>query len=325
MDFWEVLKVVVRRWIVVVPVLVLTAIGVLTVPPTIQPTYTATGTTVVVAPVEGEPAMNPYLVLGATVMAQSITMTADAPTTKSMVADTGNSPDYTVSLQNQRQPIVVVTAEAPQPDVAVATVEQVLELIDDQLESMQAQAGAVREMMYTTRPLSTEIYSTPVYDGAQRVRFVLLGVGILLAVGLAVMLEGIAVLRRRRRIGEVASMPTDQQLRLLRDRMDLLDERERLLDEREQLLGRTPVPTTAASPSALFADDAAERQEDRHGSSWTERDHPPEEPADAEPPQHETQEGRDTTSDQPGHQDSKRQDLGDAVVTQHHEAVPRRG
>lgn len=236
MDFWELLKVVARRWVFALPVLLLSAVAAVLVPPTIQPTYTASATTVVVPPADGEPSQNPYLALGATTMAQAIGLSADSATAMDEVTQAGNSTSFEVTLQNSRQPILVITAQAPDPQVAVSTVEQVLGIVDAQLQERQVAAGAPPTSIYSTRLLDAAVLPVPVYEGAQRVRYLIIGLGVLLAVGLALLAEAVAVLRRRRRTGLRESMPTDLQLRMIAERMTLLDERERLLDEREQLL-----------------------------------------------------------------------------------------
>ncbi|MFZ5871325.1 MAG: hypothetical protein ACOYXW_12495, partial [Actinomycetota bacterium] len=234
MDFWEVLKVVVRRWVISAPVLLLTGVAAVLVPPQIDPSYSASASTVVITPADGETALNPYLALGPVTMAQAMGLSADGEAAKQQVAAAGNSTDYAVVQQTSRSPILVVQAEAADPDQVVATVQQVLSIIEAQLKEQQDAAFAPPAMQYTVEHLTTRVGATPVYDGARQVRFLTIGIGLALAVTLALAVEGVAVLRSHRRRERAAGDASDR-LAIIDARLAILDEREALLLEQSRL------------------------------------------------------------------------------------------
>lgn len=234
MDFWEVLKVVARRWVVSVPLLLLTGVAAVLVPPQIDPTYSATASTVVITPANGQGVLNPYLALGPATVAQAIGLTADGPVAMSQVAAAGNSTDYTVSQQNSRSPIVVIQAEAADPQQVVATVQQVLTIVEAQLKEQQDAVSAPPVSQYTVQHLNPQISASPVYDGAKQVRFLTIGIGVALAVALALALEGIAVFRSHRQRSRTKDESADR-LAVIDARLAILAEREALLLERARL------------------------------------------------------------------------------------------
>lgn len=198
MDLWEVLKVVIRRWQVSGPLLVATILAAIFVPPTIAPTYTATGITVLIAPMDPVAgAQNPYAILGATTTAQAIAISSDTQPMRVRVAEGGGTTDYSVTQQSTRQPILVVEGNGPTPAIAQRTVELALGVVEQQLSDRQAEAGAPPRSRISTQLLTPQVIATPVYQAARRARLLLLGFGFILAIGLVLLLEGIAVLRRK--------------------------------------------------------------------------------------------------------------------------------
>lgn len=232
MDFWEVLKVLGRRWVVTVPLVVLAVTAALLIPPRIAPSYTASASVVVITPIVEDIATNPFLVLGAVTMASSLSISADSAGSVAQVTAAGGSPSFTVDQQNARSPILVVTAEADTPELAADTTRLALDQMQTQLSEQQDRAGAAPDAQFYLEDLTGEVAASPVFTGAQRVRFLALGIGIALAVSLALTLEGISVLRARRRTAAVS----DRRPTTTEERLALLDERERLLVERERLL-----------------------------------------------------------------------------------------
>lgn len=255
MDFWEVMKVAARRWAVTVPVLVVTLLVAVLVPPRIDPTYAAATSTAVISPLEADPADNPYLSLGPVAMAQGLVASGGGPAAMATISAAGGSDDYTVRIQNSRSPLLLVNVNAPTPELASSTAAMVLDQLRTQLAERQTAAGAPPDAQYYTQDLLQEAVAVPVYDGAQRVRFLALGLGVGLAVTLALALEGVAVLRQRRRLGYDGSGRSlvEQRLEMLDDREQLLRERERLVrqqEEEEASFGRWAGPAAGHVPTA---------------------------------------------------------------------------
>lgn len=250
MDFWEVIKVVVRRWVVTVPLLVLTAAVAVLLPPTIDPNYAASTSTAVISPEENDSPLNPFLAIGPVAMAQGLASTADSPSAMEQIRAAGGSTNYGVQVNNSRSPILNIQIEADTPEQAAQTGVLVLELIRTQLADRQAAAGAPPETQYYTQDLTGVPVAVPVYDGQQRVLFLSIGLGIGLTIAVALAMEGVSLVRRRRRDGETE----EPRPSTIEQRLALLDEREQLLLERERLLLQRDGDVVAYGRRARSAD-----------------------------------------------------------------------
>jgi capsular polysaccharide biosynthesis protein len=268
LDFWELLSILSRRWVVVVPLVVLTAFAALFAPRTVDPTYDATSSAILVGPSAGESwqKSNPFLNVGLATTAAALVVAADAPATRKAVGEAGNASDYKVAQAASRSPIVKVQASADTPKIAVATVNQVIDIMSRQLAQSQDAVEAPRNSRLTMQRLTPEILPAPVYDGATRVRLVALAVGLGVTITLALVLDGLA--RRRNLLGvrgkssmrDVSMLSVEERLDLLAARIELLDERDRIMRYRD---GSTapphvdPAGPTADTPAGdgLGADD----------------------------------------------------------------------
>ncbi|WP_380165810.1 hypothetical protein [Jannaschia sp. R86511] len=247
MDFWEVLKVVVRRWVVTVPLVLATGAVAVLLPPTIDPSYSASISAVVITPIDNQNPANPFLALGPVTMAASLAGSGDSGAAVESAVQAGVSPTFTVNQQNSRSPIVTAEVQAATPELAVATAEFVRTALTEQLQAQQDAVSAPPEAQYYLQDLTGPVAPVPVYEGAQRVRFLAIGIGLLLTVVVAMAIEGIAVLRARRR-DAAHGLSGDE-----RERLAIIEEREALLVERERLLRarelehsrRTGAPTDA--------------------------------------------------------------------------------
>ena len=120
MDFWNSLKVLARRWYVVVAGLVLTLVGGLGVNSLIAPSYTAVGSLVLAVPPnlpERAASSNPYLAYGNLAVAAKVV--ASGMNQPSVVRDQrskGATGDFVVDLDPERSsPIITVNSTAQNP------------------------------------------------------------------------------------------------------------------------------------------------------------------------------------------------------------------
>lgn len=261
MDFWELLKVLVRRWAIVVPILVLSVIAALSLGGRVQPTYEATGSVLLVAPTFSPLASeNVYIVTGLPTTAEAMTLAVNSSRVREEMAAAGNSPSYVVVAQ-RRTPIVTIDAEGDTAKQAVNTVNGMVKILARELERRQESSGAPKLARISVANLTPEVASSPVYDGARRLKVVILGAGTALAVLLALALEALAVLRRRGVPETLEGVPAAERNKILASQMALLDERERVLDRRARLIREHATAAASSGEPPTRAESPPKRSE----------------------------------------------------------------
>lgn len=211
MDLWQVLMILLRRWYVVIPVLLLTAYVANQASGRVDPTYNAYASVFVYvenrAP-EGNPPTEQS--------AQAASVALDAPKVRQRLADAGLSPQYSVRARS-RNPFMDVSVEAGSPEVALETVRGVVNLIPEEFASRpQIYAGRSPLAGQPGGPrLAIEVLAGPAvedaaYEGRTRLVVVIAAVGLVAAVLLALLTELLvrAVRRHRRQKPPVASSST---------------------------------------------------------------------------------------------------------------------
>jgi capsular polysaccharide biosynthesis protein len=196
MDLWELLKIMGRRWYVTLPVLAVTALVAVTLPPTIDPEYRASGTMILVGPQGTAADQNPFVTAGLGTNAEAAAIVAQSPNSKALVDEQDLSTEYTVEADG---PVVVITATGETPSVAVETVTFVEQLLDDQLADLQTQAAVPETALLRVVPLIPEVIATPVYQQRLRVTILTVVIGVLVATLLAMAVEGLSRRRTRER------------------------------------------------------------------------------------------------------------------------------
>ncbi len=240
MDFWELLKVLARRWYVVVPVVLVSLVAAVLTSGRVDPTYQASGAVVLMAPSDRTlSSSNAFLALGLATAAEALAIASQDERTRTLVKEAGGAPTYSVA-STRRSPILMIRAEGETPEQAVDTVGLLVNVVTRQLTERQDAVVAPRSSRINLQKLNSELVAAPVYKGAQRVKILVIGGGLALAALAALLLEGLAVMRRRKSEVLVArnwyNLPLEERSQLLSARLQLLDEREQVLRERERLL-----------------------------------------------------------------------------------------
>jgi len=137
MDLWTAAKILVRRWYVTLPVLLLGIAATMATDARLDPTYQASGSVVLVPPAVSNVSLpyggirNTTEVLERRLLSTSVVVSLQAQ---------GFSPRYTV--ENERDyPILNVVAEADTPALAAATVSQIFNEGTQQLARLQEDLG----------------------------------------------------------------------------------------------------------------------------------------------------------------------------------------
>lgn len=197
MDFWDLTKLLFRRWHITLPLVVLTIAAVLVVGQTTKPDYKAKTYVSLVPPaVDNATQRNPWMNTGLNALAKTAMLTVQSSGVTKGLTASGYSGSYTLELAGDFEPIVMVEVVAPTEASATATAREVARLLDQTMTSIQSESRVAQADMITTLPVrvdDVEVSSTKVVRA-----MIFVGViGIVVTAAITVGLD--AVLRRRRR------------------------------------------------------------------------------------------------------------------------------
>lgn len=228
MDFLTAVKVVVRRWYVALPVLIVAAIVTQNVVQGVPPSFRANGSVIVASP--GLPrgtdpsappvAVNPLTNLDytASVVASIVAGLMQDRAVKEELVAQGADPSYTLGTPpNTNAPLLGIEATAESPDKAVETVRLVIQGIQDQLERRQGEAGAPPDTWIRAIVLTSPTEAERQTGGKVRAAVALGALSLAAAVSMAFLAESIAF-GRKRRTDETASTQPVGRFRLGRRR-----------------------------------------------------------------------------------------------------------
>lgn len=197
MDFWNSLKVLARRWYVVVAGLVLTLVGGLGVNSLIAPSYTAVGSLVLAVPPnlpERAASSNPYLAYGNLAVAAKVV--ASGMNQPSVVRDQrskGATGDFVVDLDPERSsPIITVNSTARTAAEAIKTVEVVTAGVQQLLADRQKFLGAPQNTWITANSVVVPEEANRAIGSRLRAVSAVLVLGVIGTLTLAFAIEGMA-------------------------------------------------------------------------------------------------------------------------------------
>lgn len=197
MDFWDVARLMWRRWYVTAPALLLTILAALVTGLSINPEYQVTGHVAVVGPsVQRESTstithVNPW----------SPEALADASVIRlqgKALADTMEAEGYSSewgATVTGRLPVIRLEVIASTPEEAQATLQRLLEVIDEEVELRQLEHQVAPEERISTVPYDGGEIVEPVTGKLKRAVIVVIGAGLIFTVGVVVAVD--AWLRRK--------------------------------------------------------------------------------------------------------------------------------
>lgn len=200
MDLLTLVRIVLRRWYLVAPTLLLTAVSVFLLDQRIAPTFEARATLLLLGPSQQEKPINPYLNFGGSLEATAI-VTKEVITSSDValkLQEAGADAPYAVEVASGT-PILTVKAEGTKREASVRTVQLVIQEIQHQLESRQRLAGAPANSLIRPEVLSRH-EPVALWRGKRRVLVTAMALGVASSGGLALIAEGIAYWRRLRRV-----------------------------------------------------------------------------------------------------------------------------
>jgi capsular polysaccharide biosynthesis protein len=195
MDLWTAATALARRWYVVLPALALTVVLALRAADTVEPTYSAAASVLVVQTAPGE---NPYASFSAsvTITARALATAATGDEFAARVREEGGAGSYAVEVQ-QDAPLLSVTTTSGSADDAIALLSIVVAGIDEDLGARQTAAGVTNEVR-----LDADVLDMPAAareQSTQRTRTLLgvLGLGFAGSIAAAFMVDSIVSGRGR--------------------------------------------------------------------------------------------------------------------------------
>ncbi|MGH3680160.1 MAG: hypothetical protein ACRDT2_07900, partial [Natronosporangium sp.] len=202
MDFWDVAKLMWRRWYLTAPMLLLTAFAAGWIVVTVGPEYQATGYVAVVppnvqrAPEVGQPSqVNPW---NEEALAHAASIRLTGRQVADELATAGFAGEWTVEVNGQL-PVLAVEVVAPTADQALDTMHELQAVVEEEVAARQAE----HEL------LPGELITTVTYDQAEsvdttasrqrRALVAVVGAGLILTTGVVIAVDALIRWRRRHR------------------------------------------------------------------------------------------------------------------------------
>ena len=202
------LRVVIRRWYVVLPALLVTLLIEMFVAGSVAPSYKVESSLLLLPPVgvstadaaKTTSATNPFAALPLSSVAGVLAQKMLAPETSQKIADAGMVGKYTVVPRIDNTPVIDITAEGKTADAARAEANLVGTMAAQQLTSWQT--ASVQANRVTMRVLIAPGPATPVLGSKIRAIVVVVALGGAASLYLAFLVEAFVERRRQRARGE---------------------------------------------------------------------------------------------------------------------------
>lgn len=214
MDLLDLLKLVIKRWYVAVPFVIVTLVAALAIGSSIEPEYKTAATVILVPPTTSQSAPangatpapgNPWLRIGETAMAQAVQIAVSSGESREKVQAAGGDPAYEITLVT-RSSIMTVEISSDSSARALATVEAVAKLISDEVVAQQAKYKPKAGEEITTQVLDAGLNVTPSRSNVLRAQIVVLAIGLLFMAAGVVAFDAIARRRLTKRVNARAGI-----------------------------------------------------------------------------------------------------------------------
>jgi hypothetical protein len=201
-DFWDLTKLVFRRWYVAVPLLVLTCLAAAYTAYTVKPDYKATAYVQLIPPPEAsittniKSLRNPWLDLGLGALNTAATYATVDRRFLNQLTTEGMS-DNVVITNGYPAPIATIEVIGSSKDIAMGSTDEVVRRFSDVVKSLQDDYAVQTQGRILTRRLDTGNNLEETGGKVKRALVAVGGAGALMAAGLTVAFD--AVMRRRSR------------------------------------------------------------------------------------------------------------------------------
>ena len=219
MDFWDLSKLLVRRWWAALPMLGLTFALMGLTYTTVKPNYNTTAYAVLVPPVstvdkQGELTQvqrNVWLSQGLLALANAASVSVQDPSVPEEMQAGGFSSSFTIS-QNSASAVVTFTVTAKSAEQANATATELVRRYADSVKALQDQSRVAASDQITTSRLGSAVGAVESSGNVKRALAAVGGAGLLMTAGATIGLDALLRRRARRRLEQddlldVASVP----------------------------------------------------------------------------------------------------------------------
>jgi hypothetical protein len=205
-DFWDLTKLLFRRWYLTLPMLIFTAVLVMLTMDRVRPDYIATAHVQLVPPVvkpvlPGEASIdqrNPWIGLGVYTLGNAAMVTIQDEAVIQALEDSGRSTSYTLTL-SQTSPLVTLEVIGSTQTQAAQTADELVRRYNDSVIALQRAYGVAPADSITTRRLDLGDNLKTSDGKVKRALVAVAGAGLLLTVAFTIGMD--ALLRRRARRG----------------------------------------------------------------------------------------------------------------------------
>lgn len=201
MDFWDLTKLLFRRWYLMVPMLVVSVVVAVYVGSTVKPDYEGISNLQLIPPTVTQQDQeagitNQWLNLGINALAQAAIVTLQGKTVVDDLESRGLSTNFTVE-KAPYDPLITITVTGESEAQTVATAERIADLYEGRITSLQKQQGVIDRMLITTERLDQGDNLTASSSKLKRALVAIIGAGVLLTAAVTIGTD--AWLRRRAR------------------------------------------------------------------------------------------------------------------------------
>lgn len=218
MDLWDLTKLLLRRWYVAAPMLLLSVVMVFLVAQTVGPDYSAKGhVQMIPAPSVGKAVdpnakprpTNPWLDLGYEALANAAALAVSDQAVLEGLAGRGFTDSVTVTM-DENAVLLEIEAVGTSRAQATATVREVIKLIEQDIAAKQKQYGVLKEDTITSLTLNDGSSPEVVRSKVMRVLVVAAGTGVLLTIAATIAIDALLRRRTRRLVEQVAEVPAQR-------------------------------------------------------------------------------------------------------------------
>jgi hypothetical protein len=213
MDFWDLTKLIFRRWPISLPILLLSITATLFTAKSVKPDYVMTSYVQLVPPYSAGSAenpnaalRNPWNSLGLGTLGQAAIYATQDQKFVAQLKSQGHSTNFVLTL-GYPDPIITVQVVGRTPSDAVATTGLVLGKLETTARTLQKQYGAQDQTLIQTQRLD-QGGNVKVSGGkVKRAIVAVAGVGLMLTAGLTILFDVLMRRRARRRAGASGTEP----------------------------------------------------------------------------------------------------------------------
>ncbi len=207
MDFWDLTKLLARRWYLAVPILVVTAIAALMTLHSVKPSYIGDTHVQMVPPVPPKTSNgldatqhNPWLNLGVAALGNAAAVTIQDGSVLDDLKNRGESDDFTAILDDS-SPLLTIEVVGDSPAQVIKTAADLTQRFDTAVLSLQQAYGVSNADLITTRSLDVATNIKQSNSSVNRAVIAVTGAGVIASVAFTIAIDAIIRRRARRRAG----------------------------------------------------------------------------------------------------------------------------